>query len=123
MIKPFLVSLFMTVIFASCTSKPGNTTEERLRTENFELRQQNDSLRNLISKSTRTLEADTVLTLPETKVSNSDGELTGKHPLTLQWISWDKPGSVTIIPAENGWYTITGKQENKNNYLKINYLI
>lgn len=120
MIKPLLLSLLVTFTFASCTNKPGDTTEERLRTENFELRQQNDSLRNLISKSTRKIEGDTILMLPEATPANSNGELTGKHPLTLQWISWDKPGSVTIIPAENGWYTITGKQENKQNYLKIN---
>lgn len=120
MTKPLLLSLLIALTFASCTNKPGDTTEERLRTENFELRQQNDSLRNLISKSTRKIEGDTVLTLPDSKPVNSNGELTGKHPLTLQWISWDKPGNVTIVPGENGWYTITGRQENHQNYLKIN---
>lgn len=120
MIKPILLSLFLISTFAACTNKPGNTTEERLRTENFELRQQNDSLRNLISTSTRKIEGDTVLMLQDAKPMTNNGEFRGKHALTLQWIGFDKPGSVTIVPAENGWYTITGKQENGQNYLKIN---
>ena len=119
MIKPFILSLFVALTFASCTKMPGDSAEERLRTENFELRQENDSLKNLISRSTRKIEGDTVLTLPEANLISNKGGFTGKHPITLQWIGWDKPGSVTIIPAENGWYTISGMQTSNENYLKI----
>lgn len=119
MIKPFILFLFVSLTFTSCSNNPGNTNEQRLRTENFELRQQIDSLRNLISKFNR-IEADTLLKLPEEKPVTNDGGFTGTHALSLQWIGWDKPGTATIIPAENGWYTITGKQEKNEDYLKIN---
>jgi hypothetical protein len=117
--KPYLLTLLVTATFASCNNKSGNTTEQRLRTENFQLRQQVDSLKGLISKSEK-VEGDTVLLLPEESGKNSKGGFAGKHNLTLQWIGWDNPGSVTIAPAENGWYTISGQQVKGENYLKIN---
>jgi hypothetical protein len=40
---------------------------------------------------------------------------TGKHAFTLQWISWDEPGSVEIQSAGNGWYTVQGGQESSEN--------
>lgn len=117
--KPYLLSLVLITVFASCTNKPGNTNEERLRTENFQLRQQVDSLKDLLSKSQK-VEADTIQLLPVESSKNAKDGFAGKHKLTLQWISWDNPGSVTIVPAENGWYTISGQQTNGDNYLKIN---
>ena len=118
--KSFIIVLLISSGFLSCTNKSGAKNEERLRTENFQLRQQVDSLKDLISKSTRKIEGDTILRLPENESENDIGGIAGKHNLTMQWIGWDRPGSVTIIPAENGWYTISGKQANKENYLKIN---
>ena len=120
MIKPYLFVFFVTLSVTSCSNNSGNSNEQRLRTENFELRQQIDSLRDLISKSNRTIEADTLLTLPKGNPVNNDGGFTGTHALSLQWIGWDKPGSATIIPAQNGWYTITGRQEKNEDYLRIN---
>ena len=118
--RSFIFVLFISSAFISCTNRSGAKNEERLRTENFQLRQQVDSLKNLISKATRKTEGDTILRLPESEAANDRGGLAGKHNLTLQWIGWDRPGSVTIVPVENGWYTISGKQANKENYLKIN---
>lgn len=47
----------------------------------------------------------------------------GKHPLTLQWISWDYTGSITI-KKENGVITVNGVQNGKGAesgyYLKVN---
>lgn len=120
MIKLFTLCLFVGLALTSCSNNSGNSNEQRLRTENFELRQQIDSLRDLISKSNRNMEADTLLKLPAQKELTNDGGFTGTHALSLQWIGWDKPGSATIIPAENGWYTITGKQEKNEDYLRIN---
>ena len=34
----------------------------------------------------------------------------GKHNLTLQWISWDKPGSATITQIKGAYY-IKGSQK------------
>ena len=43
----------------------------------------------------------------------------GKHALTLQWISWDKPGSVIISKKAPDFYTIEGSQKSKEAYLLI----
>lgn len=95
--------------------------EQRLRTENFELRKENDSLKSLIAKSSRTFEGDTIQKLPEQVPQSSNPTFLGKHALTLQWIGWDKPGSVTITADNDGWYSINGTQIGGNgNYLKIN---
>ena len=117
--KPIILFLLL-IPFASCSNNSGNNNEERLRTENFQLRQQVDSLKDLISKSTRKIGGDTILKLPENKALNTKEGFVGKHNLTLQWIGSDKPGSVTIVAAENGWYTISGTQTNNDSYLKIN---
>ncbi len=44
----------------------------------------------------------------------------GVHPITLQWISWEKPGEATLIPDADGWYKISGSQLNESReYLNI----
>src|SRR5689334_10337233 len=54
------------------------------------------------------------------KPINDSAGKAGKHPITLHWISWDKPGEASLIPAGDGWYTITGSQLNENQeYLNI----
>lgn len=117
--KPFRLLLFLTGFFVACGGDTGNSSEQRLRTENFELRQQVDSLKNLISKLNPKAESDTLLKLPDVKSERTGDEFAGKHSLTLQWISWDEPGTVTVVPAGNGWYTISGKQARNENYVKI----
>ncbi|RYY51455.1 MAG: hypothetical protein EOO06_00185 [Chitinophagaceae bacterium] len=48
----------------------------------------------------------------------------GRHKLTLQWISWDKPGYADIQKADSGRYSIKGEQRNKGNeYLRISGLL
>ena len=39
-----------------------------------------------------------------------EGDLSGKHNLTLQWISWNAPGKVTFTPTGKDEYRITGEQ-------------
>ena len=34
----------------------------------------------------------------------------GKHAISLQWISWEKPGSAQITKAKDGTYRIVGRQ-------------
>ena len=93
--------------------------DQRLRSENLELRQELDSLKDVINKSRRNTGGDTVLNLPEDVAGKQSGGFAGKHSITLQWISWEEPGGATIVPAENGWYTITGRQSKNEDYLKI----
>lgn len=47
-------------------------------------------------------------------------DISGRHALTLQWISWDRPGHVHIEKADSGWYTVKGAQrDEEGNYLTI----
>lgn len=119
--KPFIHMLLIAAAFNSCTNRTGNNAEQRLRTENLQLRQQVDSLKNLLNRSAGATEADTLLKLPvDAPDSPVKGSFTGKHQITLQWIGWDRPGSVTIVPSVNGWFTISGQQRNNQGHLKIN---
>ncbi len=87
------------------------------------------------STSTTTVEQTTDITptpAPETPddpaskpVENEPVETTvkekaGVHPISLHWISWDKPGKATVTPLGDGWFKIVGQQKkNDQNYLKI----
>ena len=70
------------------------------------------------------LDTTKVDTIPvkETVDTTMHGLLVGRHPLTLQWISWDQPGFVHIKPASGEWYAIDGEQKSEtgNNYVRIN---
>ena len=46
-------------------------------------------------------------------------DLSGKHPLTLQWISWDKPGTVNFKKTGEDEYHVSGSQKRGSDYLKI----
>lgn len=113
--------LFLLFILHACKPKTADTADQHLRQENFDLKKENDSLRSIVEKSQRTYEGDTIQKLPETPAANSYPSFPGKHNLTLQWISWDKPGSVIISEAgSDGWSSIKGSQTGeKGNYLRI----
>jgi hypothetical protein len=49
---------------------------------------------------------------PSTVATDSSLLRAGKHPITLQWISWDKPGTAELMSEPDGWFTITGTQSN-----------
>lgn len=59
-------------------------------------------------------------TLPPTKEINHPIRL-GTHNITLQWISWDHPGTVELSYGDDGRYKIVGGQKSRENddYLKI----
>ncbi|MBC8053886.1 MAG: hypothetical protein H7Y13_12545 [Sphingobacteriaceae bacterium] len=121
----FLVFIF--IISTGCTNSDNNEIEA-LKRKTASLQKQVDSLKALQS-TTDSVVIDTPETpqpKTETTRSNSDGKLRpGKHDLTLQWISWDEPGSVNIQPAEGGWYSIEGSQKNRRNkdFISIKGLI
>lgn len=111
------------VIMSSCYPKNGETTNQHLRQENFDLKKENDSLKAMISKSERSFEGDTIQKISEPapiKTPATLPALAGKHLVTLQWISWDRPGSVMIGPLDNGWHSIKGGQNGEQGgYLRI----
>jgi hypothetical protein len=43
----------------------------------------------------------------------------GKHPITCQWISWDKPGTVIIKKMSEGVYSVKGNQKMGSQYVTI----
>lgn len=43
----------------------------------------------------------------------------GKHNFTLQWLGWDKPGTVQIDYEGEGEYSIEGEQRNSEGYSTI----
>lgn len=117
--------LLACVLLSGCIKRTGNTSEQQLRTENFNLKRENDSLKRLLAQNEGPpLKADTLSenSQPVDSSSADPHKLSGKHPLTLQWISWDFPGSALITEGEDGWYKISGQQidrKNSQNYLKI----
>lgn len=51
--------------------------------------------------------------------TSNEKSLAGKHSLTLQWISWDKPGTITFKPIGKNLYKVSGSQIIGKQYLKI----
>lgn len=53
--------------------------------------------------------------------NSKPGGIGGKHLLTLQWISWDKPGSINFTPVKNkrNTYRVKGRQSIKGDYVTI----
>lgn len=105
---------------ASCKPNTGDTADQHLRQENFELRKENDSLKAVIEKSERTFEGDTIQKAPEVVPTSPSPTIAGRHDLTLHWISWEKVGSAMITTSDNGWYNIKGSQTGeKGIYLRV----
>ncbi|MFD2162086.1 hypothetical protein ACFSJU_06755 [Paradesertivirga mongoliensis] len=122
------VSFFWIIICSGC-SNPTNNEIEELRKQTKDLQKQIDSLKNAASDTISAKPDTLVAEPPATKSqppSQPDGQLRpGKHQFTLQWISWDEPGSVMIQPAEDGWFSIEGQQKSRknNDYITIRGLI
>lgn len=118
--KPSIFILSALLFLFSCKPKTGDSADQHLRQENFELKQENDSLKAIIEKSQRTFEGDTIQKDPQVVHASPVPTIAGKHLLTLHWISWEKPGSATITSTNDGWYSIRGRQNGaKGIYLNI----
>ena len=120
-----LINLYILICLClvSCEPKPGDGDNARLRNENFNLKQENDSLREIINKDQRKkISLDTIEQMADTtKSANSNFAFAGQHSITLQWIGWNEPGVATIEKNPDGWYKISGSQysKNKQDYLTI----
>ncbi len=72
----------------------------------------NDSLESVISTNETT---DSVVL-----DKKQDIRIGGRHPISLHWISWNKPGYADVEPVDDEWYSINGRQSNDNgDYLII----
>lgn len=123
------VSAFLLILSSGCTNTSNKEIEDLKRQTTY-LQKQIDSLKNPASDSI-TIDADTLKSeQPAEKPSKNSGDFDGKlrpgkHQFTLQWISWNEPGSVMIEPAPDGWFSIEGQQKNRKNsdYITIKGLI
>jgi hypothetical protein len=111
----FLISIFFLTACHNVDSRQGTLSDENSR-----LRQENDSLRNLLPVTTTDTLVVPAASAPSTPLPAKDSIKAGTYPITLQWISWDKPGQASVTPLNDGWYNISGRQiNNKKEYLKI----
>lgn len=105
-----LIPIIALLVLGSCQQRE----EIKVVTDTENLKKQNDSLLKVVD-SLRRPEAFTADTLAKNAASAE-----GKHPITLQWIGWDKPGEAVVVPIGNGWYQIAGSQANEErSYLNI----
>lgn len=86
-----------------CCNDPGNS----LAPGNKQLQNENDSLANIVAQGKKDSH---VVVKTDTAVAAS--EKAGVHPVSLQWIGWDKKGEAAISPLGDGWYSIKGEQLN-----------
>lgn len=86
-----------------CCNDPDNSAAAG----NKQLQKQNDSLANIVAPGRK--DSNTVATTAP--VIDTTGKA-GVHPISLQWISWDKKGEAGINPLGDGWYSIKGEQVN-----------
>lgn len=65
----------------------------------------------------------------KTESTTSESSLSGKHSLTIQWISWDYPGEITFVDIGNSKYEVDGFQKGRPSdecsdcYLKVKGII
>lgn len=115
----------MVVFYASCTNS--NNETKALKKQIIALKQEIDSLKNAPSNNNSAIDSVSKNKKADVdkKIPSSNTIRTGKHAFTLQWISWDEPGSVMIQPANDGWYSIKGEQRSRRNsdYITIEGLI
>lgn len=94
---------------------------------NKDLNLQANQLTTDVSSPATAEPADAQLSATAKKATDqlTPGRLAGKHALTLQWISWEKPGEITFTSIGENKYEVEGSQmgeksgECSNCYLKI----
>ena len=101
------LSLLLILLTGLSCNDPNNS----LATENDQLKKENDSLKQEAQSIAE--EKDSIVTTPAPQGLEKEGV----HPISLQWISWDKKGEVKIVPIGEGWYSISGSQANADNDL------
>ncbi len=77
------------------------------------------------ASETPAVEAATVAPAPS-EANAAEAKLLGTHLCSLQWISWDDFGTVTVVRGENGRLRMTGGQDaagSSGDYLKIDGIV
>ena len=136
--KAFInLSLPCILLIALACNSPSSNQEDLIKKEQELLQKENELLKkenDLLKKEQELKAAQTEAKeeKPEKSSPIATSEPTekpivdhpirlGKHNITLQWISWDHPGTVNVSNQGDGSYKITGGQQSKENddYLTI----
>ncbi|HEX7366149.1 MAG TPA: hypothetical protein VF273_03580 [Pelobium sp.] len=117
-----IISYVVLLIFASCG---GRTNNDQQKADS--LKHENDSLKQKIAETKfvedtiiKNAEGENPEIQPSEVKSINKDKRGGIHPITLQWIGWNKPGYADVKPLEGDWYSISGLQKNKQgDFLRI----
>ena len=124
--KKFIIAS-LSILIISCSEKKTETVTENNSSEVIDDQNREiDSLKGIISENENGSENEnptpneTPNEAPGETVDESElPDLSGKHNLTLQWISWDNPGTITFTKIGVFKYRVSGGQKKGNDYLKI----
>ena len=114
------LAIGLALLAISCSKKETSTQNASKTPEKetvFIERSSQNEVANPIS-ATDSVESASITETTET-VRPEMKDLSGKHPLTLQWISWDRPGTVNFKKVGLNQYEISGNQTNGSDYLRI----
>lgn len=117
--------IFATALLAlSCTKEQNTTVENSNSSELTEKNREIDSLKNVIENQAPTAGNNQDSPTPADEAPTetppaADHDLSGRHGLTLQWISWEQPGTVTFKKTGTDTYKISGKQAIKKQYVTV----
>lgn len=120
-LKKFLIFAIVTLMI-SCGE---NLKKEKNQTRIDRLIKENDSLKKVLSNNQQQ-PTDTLLAsekeaeAPPVKEAIITQKGEGKHPISLHWIGWDRPGNAILKQIDSEWFSISGSQKNKaGDYLII----
>lgn len=131
--KNVVIILFVAALY-SCEQKKTEKVETADQTEIVaDKNREIDSLKNVISEQNSEKNDDGEHAIPdpndpvygnqedgtETPETSTAKDLSGKHSLTLHWVSWDKPGIITFKKTGDKTYKVSGKQSIKDQYVTI----
>jgi hypothetical protein len=113
-----LLSLFTAACSSNSSKQHVQSPPDSALTARVEQQQtQIDSLQQEIAQDNAPVTAP----VPELEGPNApdDPIRQGLHNITLQWISWDRPGRATVKKTGDNLYRIDGEQRRKGDYLTI----
>lgn len=127
--KMMLIATFLGFLYCSDkkeTTVTTDTTSESISQKDREI----DSLKAVIADKENQEQTDasedanqTPEESPADSESNDLRDLSGKHALTLQWISWADPGTVLFTRTGPAQYKIVGSQKIGKDYVNIDGII
>ncbi len=133
--QPFLILWIFIFLLAACNnaSHEKELDQKERETEILQkepgLKDKQTVVDSINSNSPKKPNAQPINKTENNATETVKDRLSGKHSLTIQWISWEKPGEITFNSIGNNTYKVAGFQKaNKADkcpecYLQINGII